>query len=76
MSDLRQARVMAAGDTVHQVAVLSTRQGLRALHERLPQPAASGFYAFYSTVLGGITTDPALFNVPLDEHGFHRGHAG
>lgn len=30
---------------------------------------------FYSSVLGGITTERALFGVPIDDHMVHRGHA-
>ena len=32
------------------------------------------FYAMYSSVLGGIITDPALMVLPLDDHLVHRGH--
>lgn len=32
-----------------------------------------GYYAFYSSVLGGIVTDPALMVVPVDDHVVHRG---
>lgn len=46
-----------------------------ALEHNLP-PSATTFLAFYSTVLGGITNDPAAFVVPLDDHMVHRGHAG
>jgi len=35
----------------------------------------TALYAFYSSVLRGITTDPVLMNVPVDDHAFHRGHA-
>lgn len=28
---------------------------------------------FYSSLLGGITQDPAYFSIPVDDHGFHRG---
>src|SRR5688572_7853450 len=38
-------------------------------------PKASNFYAMYSSVLGGIVTDPALMVLPLDDHMVHRGHA-
>jgi len=38
-------------------------------------PKAVNFYAMYSSVLGGIVTDPALMVVPLDDHMVHRGHA-
>jgi 4-amino-4-deoxychorismate lyase len=36
---------------------------------------ATGFYAMYSSILGGIVTDPALMVLPLDDHMVHRGHA-
>src|SRR4030095_8538326 len=36
---------------------------------------ATKFYAMYSSVLGGIVTDPALMVLPLDDHMVHRGHA-
>jgi len=38
-------------------------------------PKAANFYAMYSSVLGGIVTDPALMVLPLDDHMAHRGHA-
>lgn len=41
----------------------------QAVHAR-----ASNFYAMYSSVLGGIITDPALMVLPLDDHMVHRGH--
>lgn len=31
------------------------------------------YYAHYSTWLGGITTDPALMMLPMDDHMVHRG---
>jgi 4-amino-4-deoxychorismate lyase len=36
---------------------------------------AVNFYSMYSSVLGGIVTDPALMVLPLDDHMVHRGHA-
>ncbi|MGH7827763.1 MAG: aminotransferase class IV [Candidatus Binatia bacterium] len=45
---------------------------------RLRQSAHSkggNFYAMYSSVLGGIVTDPALMVLPLDDHMVHRGHS-
>jgi 4-amino-4-deoxychorismate lyase len=41
-----------------------------AVHEK-----AVDFYALYSSVLGGIVTDPALMVLPFDDHMVHRGHA-
>lgn len=32
------------------------------------------FLAMYSSVFGGITTDPAAMVIPLDDHMVHRGH--
>lgn len=32
-------------------------------------------YAFYSSVLNGITTEKSLMTVPIDDHMVHRGHA-
>ena len=32
------------------------------------------FWAFYSSQLGGIVTDPALMVIPFDDHMVHRGH--
>ena len=29
----------------------------------------------YSSVVGGVVTDPAALAVPVDDHGFHRAHA-
>ena len=32
------------------------------------------FLAMYSSVYGGITTDPAAMVIPMDDHMVHRGH--
>lgn len=32
------------------------------------------FLAMYSSVFGGITTDPAAMVIPMDDHMVHRGH--
>ncbi len=48
-------------------AVLSE---LRALRQRQPVK----YWAFYSSQLGGIVTDPALMIIPFDDHIVHRGH--
>lgn len=37
-------------------------------------PKAKNFYSMYSSILGGIVTDPALMVLPLDDHIVHRGH--
>ena len=43
---------------------------LRALRTRQPVR----YWAFYSSQLGGIVTDPALMVLPFDDHIVHRGH--
>src|SRR5499426_4291804 len=43
---------------------------LRARRRRQPVT----YWAFYSSQLGGIVTDPALMVIPFDDHMVHRGH--
>lgn len=44
---------------------------------RAALPATShDFRSFYSSLAGGIVTDPALMILPIDDHMVHRGHAG
>jgi 4-amino-4-deoxychorismate lyase len=47
--------------------VLDALRGLRT-----QQPVQ--FWAFYSSQLGGVVTDPALMVLPFDDHMVHRGH--
>ena len=62
---------MAATNTA--LPVLTMEDVLAALRElRSRQPVQ--FWAFYSTQLGGIVTDPALMVIPFDDHMVHRGH--
>jgi 4-amino-4-deoxychorismate lyase len=49
-------------------------EAIRKLREVVHSKAAN-FYAMYSSVLGGIVTDPAFMVLPLDDHMVHRGHA-
>lgn len=55
--------------------VLSVEDAVAASRSRLPATAYT-FSAFYSSVLGGIVTDPSVMQIPMDEHMVHRGHAG
>lgn len=43
------------------------------LAERLRKPFTRNYYAMYSTVIGGIVTDPSLMTLPIDDHMVHRG---
>ena len=53
--------VLTAGDVLARLAQLRSRQPVN-------------YYAFYSSQLGGIVTDPALMILPFDDHMVHRGH--
>eukprot|EP00850_Spirogloea_muscicola_P016154 SM000129S26141 [mRNA] locus=s129:236439:238455:+ [translate_table: standard] len=48
---------------------------MRRLQDGVHAHAASSYRAMYSSVLGGLTTDPAAMVVNLDDHMCHRGHA-
>ena len=54
--------------------VFKTEKALSRLSESV-HAKANNFYAMYSSMLGGIVTDPALMVLPLDDHMVHRGHA-
>ncbi|EOA13522.1 hypothetical protein CARUB_v10026587mg [Capsella rubella] len=70
----RERRILMCSDSSSQswnVPVLSSSEVI----ERLKQ-AREGhqFLAMYSSVVNGITTDPAAMVLPLDDHMVHRGH--
>lgn len=54
--------------------IFTSDQALAALQKSVHAKAVN-FYAMYSSVLGGIVTDPAFMVLPLDDHMAHRGHA-
>jgi 4-amino-4-deoxychorismate lyase len=54
-------RVLRAEEVIEHLRALRTRQPVR-------------YWAFYSSQLGGIVTDPALMVLPFDDHIVHRGH--
>jgi 4-amino-4-deoxychorismate lyase len=54
-------RVLQADEILEHLRALRTRQPVR-------------YWAFYSSQLGGIVTDPALMVLPFDDHIVHRGH--
>ena len=53
---------------------LTSEEAAARLRTRLHHKV-SDFHAMYSSVLGGIVTDPSLMVLPLDDHMVHRGHA-
>ena len=61
---------MATTTTLSMLRTEDVLARLRALRARQPVK----FWAFYSSQLGGIVTDPALMVLPFDDHMVHRGH--
>lgn len=58
-------------------SVCCSAQGEFLERMRAALPAEShGFRSFYSSLTGGVVTDPALMVLPIDDHMVHRGHAG
>jgi 4-amino-4-deoxychorismate lyase len=55
--------------------VLSQDEVLTKLRATVHPAAAQQYFALYSSILGGIVTDPALMIIPFDDHMVHRGHA-
>jgi 4-amino-4-deoxychorismate lyase len=53
--------ILTAEDVLASLGALRARQPVR-------------YWAFYSSQLGGIVTDPALMVLPFDDHMVHRGH--
>ncbi len=46
---------------------------IRGKRESLLQPYHADYIAMYSSVYGGVVTDPVLMVVPIDDHMVHRG---
>jgi 4-amino-4-deoxychorismate lyase len=61
MSVTLTPRVLQADEVLDHLRALRSRQPVR-------------YWAFYSSQLGGIVTDPALMVIPFDDHMVHRGH--
>ncbi len=54
------------------IPILSSDQ-CRQAWDKFQHPAQNSYLAFYSSVLGGITKDPAFMSLPVDDHIVHRG---
>ena len=87
MIDTRVAVGFAAGAACAVVALRLTRrsrtepahvqdpESWTACHHMARASVDPGYYAFYSSVAGAITTNVALMAVPIDDHCIVRGHA-
>src|SRR5438094_9589441 len=62
---------MAVTTALHTLTADEVVARLRELRVRQPVK----YWAFYSSQLGGIITDPTLMVLPFDDHMVHRGHA-
>ncbi|XP_050208546.1 D-amino-acid transaminase, chloroplastic isoform X1 [Mercurialis annua] len=57
------------------VPILTSSQAIERLREnRESYKGKQKFLAMYSSVFGGITTDPSAMVIPIDDHMVHRGH--
>lgn len=66
----------SSGSDLSKPPVLRDAQSVyEAASSRTPAALGSSVRAMYSSSLGGIVTDPALMQVPVDDHAWHRGHA-
>src|SRR5438309_12050241 len=61
---------MAVTTALHTLTADEVVARLRELRVRQPVK----YWAFYSSQLGGIVSDPALMVLPFDDHMVHRGH--
>ncbi|GJP32499.1 hypothetical protein CLOM_g17114 [Closterium sp. NIES-68] len=59
---------------VEPIPVLSRTEVVERLSGHT-HPNQQSYRAFYSSVIGGITKDPAAMVIPIDDHMAHRGHA-
>ncbi|OVA11518.1 Aminotransferase [Macleaya cordata] len=56
------------------VPVYSSAELLEKLQEKWKAGKKQPYPAMYSSIFGGITLDPALMVIPIDDHMVHRGH--
>lgn len=47
---------------------------MKTHHEESNKVNKQTYSAMYSSVFGGITTDPAYMVISMDDHMVHRGH--
>ncbi|KAL5786212.1 hypothetical protein ACOSQ2_008604 [Xanthoceras sorbifolium] len=57
------------------VPLLSCLEAIERIRtNRANQNSKQQFLAMYSSIFGGITTDPGAMVIPMDDHMVHRGH--
>ncbi|KAI3425070.1 hypothetical protein D9Q98_008447 [Chlorella vulgaris] len=70
-----QEQEMQPISTTYPTRMLSPDEVVEELYDSQHSVQRTTYHSFYSSELGGIVTDPALFVVQLDDHMLHRGHA-
>ncbi|CAI9093499.1 OLC1v1029010C2 [Oldenlandia corymbosa var. corymbosa] len=59
----------------YEVPILSCSEAIERLSKnRETYKSKEQFLSMYSSVFGGITTDPSAMLIPMDDHMVHRGH--
>eukprot|EP00940_MAST-03C_sp_MAST-3C-sp2_P001777 g1777.t1 len=69
----RSRRALSSASST--IPILTAETAARRMAEATPSAFRDGTFAFYSSVLEGITKDPAFMSIPVDDHMVHRGHA-
>ncbi|GMG99062.1 hypothetical protein Nepgr_000902 [Nepenthes gracilis] len=70
-----QTEALSDSAPVFDVPLLSCSEAIERLRSsRENYKGKQKFLAMYSSVFGGITTDPAAMVIPIDDHMVHRGH--
>ncbi|CAL5206545.1 unnamed protein product [Lathyrus oleraceus] len=77
LSDSHPSRTLLDSKTqvFDAVPLLSSSQAyerMKAFRENIK--GKQQYLAMYSSIFGGITTDPAVMIIPMDDHMVHRGH--
>eukprot|EP00903_Cladosiphon_okamuranus_P008756 g8388.t1 len=65
----------SSSEQVAKLPVLQQDAFIERMRSALPAASNAGFRSFYSSLAGGVVTDPALMVLPIDDHMVHRGHA-
>ncbi|KAK9100968.1 hypothetical protein Scep_024398 [Stephania cephalantha] len=70
-----QAETLAEITNAFEVPILSNSEFIEKLKVNCEErKGKQSFLAMYSSICGGITTDPAMMVIPMDDHMVHRGH--
>lgn len=70
-----QNEALTDSTQISDVPLLSCSEAVERLKSyRENQKGKQLYLAMYSSILGGITTDPTAMVIPMDDHMVHRGH--